>query len=70
MRTFEYQSEGWEVALGHESWGTLVLLVTPVRGGEVRKSVLTAETALAAETELDAMTDDDLRRRLAAAGPW
>ena len=70
MRTFRYDGEMWDVALGRESWGTLVLLFAPARGGDVRKSVLTAETSLAAETELGAMTDDELRGRLASASPW
>jgi hypothetical protein len=56
--------------VGRESWGTLVLLFTPLAGGDVRKSVLAAETPLAAETELGAMTDDQLRVRLDSSSPW
>ena len=60
----------WEVVIGRESWGTLVLLFSPVSGGHVRKSVLVAETMLDAEAELGAMTDSELRERLASSSPW
>ena len=60
----------WDAILGHESWGTFVVLFTPVAGGAARKAVLAGETALAAETELDAKTDDDLRELLAQSSPW
>ena len=60
----------WDAVLGHESWGTFVVLFTPAQGGSVRKSVLSAETALGAETELDALADDDLRALLSDSSPW
>jgi hypothetical protein len=60
----------WQVVLGKESWGTLVLIFTPEGVGESRTSVLVAETMLAASAELDAMTDDDLRARLRDSRPW
>jgi hypothetical protein len=71
MRAF-HDDEGrrWQVVLGKESWGTLVLLFTPAGAGESRTSVLAAETMLAASAELDAMTDDDLRARLRDSRPW
>ncbi|HEV7993327.1 MAG TPA: hypothetical protein VGP25_15995 [Gemmatimonadaceae bacterium] len=71
MRAF-HDDEGnrWQVVLGKESWGTLVLLFTPDGAGESRTSVLGAETMLAASAELDAMTDDDLRARLRDSRPW
>ena len=75
MRRFQARYSGageqpWEVVVGRESWGTLVLLFTPLAGGDVRKSVLAAETPLAAETELGAMTDDQLRVSLDSSSPW
>lgn len=70
MRRFTAADGPHDVVIGHESWGTFVLLFTPSGGGETRKSILTAETALAAETELDAMSDDELRARLAESNPW
>lgn len=60
----------WDAIVGHESWGTFVVLFSPVAGGAVRKAILAGETALAAETELDAKTDEDLRALLAQSSPW
>lgn len=71
MRAFT-DDEGirWDVVLGKESWGTLVLLFTPHAGGDARTSILAAETMLAANAELDALTDDQLRERLRDSRPW
>jgi hypothetical protein len=60
----------WEVVLGKASWGTLVLIFTPMAGGDARTSVLDAETSFDANAELDAMTDDALRARLRDSRPW
>ncbi len=60
----------WDAIVGHESWGTFVVLFSPVAGGAPRKTILAGETSLAAETELDAKTDDDLRALPAESGPW
>ena len=60
----------WQVVLGKESWGTLVLLFSPVSGGETRTSILAAETAFAANAELDVLSDDELRDRLRDSRPW
>jgi len=60
----------WDAVVGHESWGTFVVLFTPVAGGDARKVVLAEESALAAETELGEKSDDDLRALLAQSNPW
>ena len=60
----------WDAAIGHESWGTFVVLFTPVSGGGARKFTLSEETALAAETELGARSDAELRDLLADSSPW
>jgi len=60
----------WQVTLGKESWGTLVLLFTPESGGEARTSILAAETMFDASAELDALDDDALRERLRDSRPW
>lgn len=60
----------WQVVLGKESWGTLVLLYSPADGGDARTSVLAAETMHRANGELDAMTDDELLVRLRDSRPW
>jgi len=60
----------WDAVIGHESWGTFVMLFTPVAGGDARKSTMVEETALSAETELDAKSDDQLRVLLSESSPW
>jgi hypothetical protein len=60
----------WDAVIGHESWGTFVVLFTPVGGGDVRKTTLAEETALAAETELGTKSDADLRALLEDSSPW
>jgi hypothetical protein len=60
----------WDVVLGKASWGTLVLIFTPIEGGDARTSVLAAETSFDANAELDALTDDALRERLRDSRPW
>lgn len=60
----------WDAVIGHESWGTFVLLFTPVAGGDARKVTMAEETALAAETELGSKSDDELRALLSESGPW
>jgi hypothetical protein len=60
----------WQVVLGKESWGTLVILFSPADGGDARTSVLSAETMQSASSELDSMTDDELLLRLRESRPW
>jgi len=60
----------WDAVIGHESWGTFVMLFTPVVGGDTRKLTMVEETALSAETELDAKSDDELRVLLSESSPW
>jgi hypothetical protein len=71
MRAFiDELGQRWQVVLGKESWGTLVLLFSPDAGGDTRTSILSSETMRDASAELDAMTDDDLRARLRESRPW
>ena len=71
MRSFlDDAGRRWEVVLGKASWGTLVLIFTPIEGGDARTSVLAAETSFDANAELDALTDDALRERLRGSRPW
>jgi len=60
----------WDAVIGHESWGTFVVLFTPAIGGDARKFTIAAETALVAETELGAKSDDELRVLLGESSPW
>lgn len=71
MRGFvDELGQRWQVVLGKESWGTLVVLFSPEAGGDTRTSILSSETMRDASAELDAMTDDDLRVRLRDSRPW
>ena len=71
MRSFlDDAGRRWEVVLGKASWGTLVLIFTPIEGGDARTSVLAAETSFDANAELDALTDDALRERLRDSRSW
>lgn len=71
MRRFsDAEGAGWEVTIGRESWGTFVLLFSPRDGGGARKSVLQAESHVAAEQELQGLGDEELRRRLEGSEPW
>jgi hypothetical protein len=71
VRSFlDDEGRRWEVVLGKASWGTLVLIFTPMAGGDARTSVLAAETSFDANAELDALTDDALRDRLRDSRPW
>jgi len=71
VRSFcDDSGNAWQVTLGKESWGTLVLLFTQSAGGEARTSILTAETMFDTSAELDALDDDALRARLRDSRPW
>lgn len=71
MRSFEDANGNiWDVSLGRESWGTLVLLFARRQGDEVRKTILASETTLEAQTELDTLAEEELRERLARSQPW
>jgi hypothetical protein len=60
----------WDAVIGHESWGTFVVLFTPVAGGDARKFTLAEESALAAEAQLGEKSDSELRALLASSSPW
>lgn len=58
----------WDVVVGKESWGTLCALFVPVAAKvQIRQVVLSAVTALDAESQLDEMTDEALNQLLAGA---
>ncbi len=71
MRGFaDPEGRYWDATIGKESWGTLLILFVPRDGGVPRKSVLLVETTFDAERELEHMSEEELRRRLAEAQPW
>ena len=57
----------WDVLVGRASWGTQVLLFARRDAAETRTFPLAAETPVAAERELDALSDEALRERLGQA---
>jgi len=57
----------WDVLVGRASWGTQVLLFARRDAAETRTLPLAAETPMAAERELDALSDEELRARLGEA---
>jgi len=71
MRRFtDDDGQPWDAAIGRESWGTFVILFTPVSGGGSRKTMLGADAMLDAQQELDALDENELRQRLIASQPW
>jgi hypothetical protein len=71
MRRFpDPDGQLWEATVGRESWGTFVILFTGPADAGVRKAILGAESMLHAQQELDSLTEQELRERLAASQPW
>ncbi len=71
MRAFRDQGgKRWDAVVGHESYGIQVLLFMPEGDGETRKAVMAATTRLEAHREVDALTEAELRQRLARSQPW
>jgi hypothetical protein len=71
MRSFtDDQGRTWDAVPGRESWGTVVLLLSPRTGSGARVAPLASETVREAEQELAAMTEEALRARLAESRPW
>ena len=71
MRVVEdAQGRSWDVMVGRGSWGSLVLLFSLHGANENRTADLGSETVREAEQELSALTDDEVRARLADSKPW
>jgi hypothetical protein len=60
----------WDVTVGRESWGGVMLLFAPKGGGEVRVADLATNEVLEAERQLAQLSDEKLLRLLASARPW
>jgi len=54
----------WEVVLGRESWGNLVLLFVPPAGAPLRQAFFPADSYDIAVVELDDMPDERLQKLL------
>lgn len=71
MRRFaDGEGRAWDVTVGRESWGTLVLVFSLRDGHENRTALMAAETLRDAERELEEMDEAALRERLAGSKPW
>lgn len=71
MRSFEdNQGKQWQAALLDASYGNIMLIFSPMHGGEIRQQLLGAENLAAAEAQMVGMDDDALRTMLAEADVW
>lgn len=71
MRVIEDgEGRSWDAIVGRGSWGSLVILFSLRGPNENRTFDLASETVRQAEQELAALTDDELRERLAGSKPW
>jgi hypothetical protein len=70
-RIRDAEGRDWDVQVGRESYGMHVALFMPVEGGgDVRQSMLAADTWLGAEQYIGDAGDDELRDLLGRARPW
>jgi len=68
MRRFhDTEGRAWDVVLGRESWGGLLALFVPVRGGTVMQAPLRSDGYDAAQHELDTMDEAALHGLLRVA---
>ncbi|TAL73033.1 MAG: hypothetical protein EPN56_13440 [Rhodanobacter sp.] len=71
MRSFDdTRGECWQAALLEASYGNIALVFSPMRGSEVRQTLMLAETLTEAQEQLAALDDAGLRRMLDEAQPW
>ncbi|HEX8453735.1 MAG TPA: hypothetical protein VF710_10555 [Longimicrobium sp.] len=71
MRIIEdAEGRSWDVMVGRGSWGSLVLLFSLRGANENRTADIASETVRQAEQELSALSDDEVRARLAESKPW
>ncbi|HEY0035705.1 MAG TPA: hypothetical protein VGB66_03405 [Longimicrobium sp.] len=64
------QGRTWDVLVGRGSWGSLVILFSLRGDNQNRTADLASETVRQAEQEVAALSDDELRARLAESKPW
>lgn len=71
MRSFEdTHGEPWQAALLDGSYGNILLVFSPLRGGEVHQQPMYAENLAEAEAQLAALDEEGLRQALAEAELW
>ena len=71
MRRFtDAGGKRWQVAVGKQSYGAMVLLFIPEGNDEVLQAELDVANNFEAERTLDRFGEGDLQRVLAEAVPW
>ena len=71
MRRFtDEQGREWDATVGRESYGMQVFLFIPQDGSGVRKALMTSDTWLEGERELDTMDQAALQERLGVSVAW
>ena len=71
MRTFtNIDGTAWQAALLDGSYGAILLVFSPLRGGEIRQQPMQAENLAEAETLLAALDENGLRQSLSVAEHW
>lgn len=71
MRSFsDSNGQEWQADVMDASYGSMLMLFWRLGSFEVFKSPLRAGNHLAAEHEVAAFSDEELRARLAGAEPW
>ena len=70
MREFiDRDGTRWDVVLGRESWGAMVLLFVPAGSGQVRQAAFPASSYDTGVTELDELSTEGLQQLLDASQP-
>lgn len=70
MRPFtDRDGNRWDVVLGRESWGALVLLFVPASPAPVRQAFFAAESYDSALVELEQLPDERLQLLLDESQP-
>lgn len=71
MRSFD-DADGapWQAALLHGSYGSILLVFSPLSAGDIRQLPLQSENLAAAEALVRSLDTDGLRRLLGEAEPW
>lgn len=71
MRTFnDPQGNAWQAALLDASYGSITLLFSPVRGNDIRRHEMPADTMAEAEAQFAGLSDMELMALWAKAQPW
>lgn len=71
MRSFDdTQGQRWQAALLEASYGDILLVFSPLQGGEPRQTVMPTPTLVDGTAALAELDDDGLRELLAESVPW